>query len=74
MSGVGGIEMRMDEWGIDVLVAASQKALMCPPGLAFVAVSEKATQVMEAANGVPRFYFDLRKAMASKNLCSRCRA
>ena len=34
VSVVGGVEMRMDEWGVDVLVAASQKALMCPPGLA----------------------------------------
>ena len=42
VSGIGGIEMRMDDWGIDLLVAASQKALMCPPGLAFIAVSEKA--------------------------------
>jgi len=65
VSGIGGIDMRMDEWGIDVLVGASQKALMCPPGLAFVAVSEKATQAMEAASGVPRFYFDLRRAKAS---------
>lgn len=65
VSGVGGIDMRMDEWGIDVLVAASQKALMCPPGLAFIAVSEKAAQVIEAANAVPRFYFDLRRAKAS---------
>jgi aspartate aminotransferase-like enzyme len=38
---------------------------MCPPGLAFVAVSEKGTQGMEAASGVPRFYFDLRRAKAS---------
>jgi aspartate aminotransferase-like enzyme len=65
VSGVGGIDMRMDEWGIDVLVAASQKALMCPPGLAFVVVSEKATQIIDAARGVPRFYFDLRRAKAS---------
>jgi aspartate aminotransferase-like enzyme len=64
VSGVGGIDMRMDEWGIDVLVAASQKALMCPPGLAFIAASEKAMPVMQQAN-VPRFYFDLRKAEAS---------
>ncbi len=65
VSGVGGIEMRMDEWGIDILVAASQKALMCPPGLAFVAVSDKAMRVIASAAAVPRFYFDFRKAKAS---------
>ncbi len=65
VSGVGGIEMRMDEWGIDILVGASQKALMCPPGLAFIAASERAMRVSMAATGVPRFYFDFRKAKAS---------
>jgi aspartate aminotransferase-like enzyme len=65
VSGVAGIEMRMDDWGIDILVAASQKALMCPPGLAFAAVSEKAMRVVESAHTVPRFFFDFRKAKAS---------
>jgi len=61
VSGVGGVEMRMDEWGVDVLVAASQKALMCPPGLAFAALSGKAERVVDAARGVPRFFFDFRR-------------
>ncbi len=65
VSGVGGVEMRMDEWGIDVLVAASHKALMCPPGLAIVAVSEKAMRIVASATGVARFYLDFRKAKAS---------
>ena len=65
VSGVGGVEMRMDEWGVDVLVAASQKALMCPPGLAFAALSEKAERVVEAARGVPRFFFDFRRMKSS---------
>jgi aspartate aminotransferase-like enzyme len=65
VSGAGGLEVRMDEWGIDVLVVASQKALMCPPGLAIIAVSKKAMRVIDNAAGVPRFYFDLRKARAS---------
>ena len=65
VSGVGGIETRMDEWGIDVLVTASQKSLMCPPGLAIVAVSAKAFKMINKANGIPRFYFDLRRAKAS---------
>jgi aspartate aminotransferase-like enzyme len=65
VSGVGGVEMRMDEWGVDVLVTASQKSLMCPPGLAVVGVSEKAARVIEAAQGIPRFFFDFRRAKAS---------
>jgi len=65
VSGVGGVDMRMDEWGVDVLVAASQKALMCPPGLAFAALSEKAERVVDAARGVPRFFFDFRRMKSS---------
>jgi aspartate aminotransferase-like enzyme len=62
VSGVAGIEMRMDDWGIDILVAASQKALMCPPGLGFAAVSDKAMRAIERTATVPRFYFDFRRA------------
>jgi aspartate aminotransferase-like enzyme len=65
VSGVGGVEMRMDEWGADVVVTASQKSLMCPPGLAVAAVSEKAMKVVDAAHGIPRFFFDFRRAKAS---------
>jgi aspartate aminotransferase-like enzyme len=65
VSGVGGVEMRMDDWGADVVVTASQKSLMCPPGLAIAAVSAKAMRVIETAPGMPRFFFDFRKARAS---------
>ncbi len=65
VSGVGGIEMRMDDWGVDVMVAASQKSLMCPPGLACAAVSARAMGVVEAAHGVPRFTFDFRRARSA---------
>ena len=65
VSGLGGIDVRMDEWGIDILVGASQKALMCPPGLALMAVSRKAMRVIDGASAVPRFYFDLRKVKAA---------
>ena len=65
VSGLGGIDMRMDDWGVDILIAASQKALMCPPGLAVIAVSLKAMAVIESASAIPRFYFDLRRAKAS---------
>jgi aspartate aminotransferase-like enzyme len=68
VSGLAGIDMRMDEWGIDILIAATQKALMSPPGVAVLAVSEKALRVIDAAQTQPRFYFDLRRARAaSKN-------
>jgi aspartate aminotransferase-like enzyme len=68
VSGLGGIEVRMDDWGVDILVGASQKALMCPPGLVAMAVSRKAMAVIEGASAVPRFYFDLRRAkVAAKN-------
>ncbi len=69
ISGLGGMDIRTDEWGVDLLVGASQKALMLPPGLAFVTVSPKAWRVIERNEG-PRFYFDLqaaRKAQANWN-------
>ncbi len=57
ISGLGATDLKTDAWHVDVCVAGSQKALMTPPGLAFVAVSEKAWPVIEA-NAAPRFYFD----------------
>ena len=55
----------MDAWGVDVLVTASQKSLMCPPGLAIAALSAKAMRVVQTAQGIPRFFFDFRRAKAS---------
>ncbi|WP_144511851.1 alanine--glyoxylate aminotransferase family protein [Bacillus sp. FJAT-22090] len=60
VSCVGGVETKMDEWGIDVMVTGSQKAFMLPAGLTFVAASERAYSVMEE-NKQPRFYLDLKK-------------
>jgi aspartate aminotransferase-like enzyme len=57
VSGLGAAELRQDEWGVDVVVAGSQKALMCPPGLAFASVSERALEQAARAPG-GRFYFD----------------
>ncbi|MGZ4199846.1 MAG: pyridoxal-phosphate-dependent aminotransferase family protein [Thermoleophilia bacterium] len=57
ISGLGATDLKTDAWHVDVCVSGSQKALMTPPGLAFVAVSEKAWPVIEA-NATPRFYFD----------------
>lgn len=60
ISGLGAMECRMDAWNIDVLVTGSQKALMMPPGLAFVAASQKAWKKIDATP-VRGFYFDLRR-------------
>ena len=60
VSCVAGVETKMDEWGIDVVVTGSQKAFMLPAGLTFIAVSERAWKVVEE-NEQTRFYLDLRK-------------
>lgn len=53
-------DLRMDEWGLDVLIGGSQKGLMLPPGLAFVGISDKAWRFSESAK-CPRFYFNFKK-------------
>ncbi|GEN53144.1 pyridoxal-phosphate-dependent aminotransferase family protein [Halobacillus faecis] len=60
VSSIGGAEVKMDQSGIDILVSGSQKAMMLPAGLAFLAVSERAWSVIDE-NPRPRFYLDLRK-------------
>lgn len=62
VSAVGGLEFRMDEWGIDVAVTASQKGLMTPPGLGFVALGPRAQSAMARAS-MPRYYLDLGRAL-----------
>jgi aspartate aminotransferase-like enzyme len=61
ISGVGVAECRTDDWHIDVCVAASQKTLLLPPGLAFLSISDKAWQRIERNSPSHVFYFDLRK-------------
>ncbi|MDC3425984.1 alanine--glyoxylate aminotransferase family protein [Aquibacillus sp. 3ASR75-11] len=60
VSCIGGVDTKMDEWGIDILVTGSQKAFMLPAGLTFVAASERAWNVIEN-NEQSRFYLDLKK-------------
>jgi aspartate aminotransferase-like enzyme len=60
ISGLGAMECRTDAWNIDIHVTGSQKALMMPPGLAFVSVSEKAFKKIDATP-VRAFYLDLRR-------------
>jgi len=60
ITGLGTTHFDVDGWGIDVLIGGSQKAVMIPPGLAYLSVSEKAWAAMEKSTN-PRYYFDLRK-------------
>ncbi len=59
VSGLGGADLRMDEWACDVVVTGSQKALMAPPGLAMVAFSPRAWEASQKTR-LPRSYFDWR--------------
>ncbi len=61
ISGIGAMECRTDEWGVDVLCSGSQKALMLPPGLAFISVSPKAWAKIDAFDD-PSYYFNLKSA------------
>jgi aspartate aminotransferase-like enzyme len=58
ISGLGALPFDMAGWGLDVVVTGSQKSWMIPPGLAMVAVSDRAWASAERAT-MPRFYFDL---------------
>ncbi|HLY43306.1 MAG TPA: alanine--glyoxylate aminotransferase family protein [Terracidiphilus sp.] len=60
ITGLGTTHFDVDGWGIDILIGGSQKAVMIPPGLAYLSVSERAWAAMEKAKS-PRYYFDLRK-------------
>jgi aspartate aminotransferase-like enzyme len=64
ITGLGTTHLDVDGWGIDVIIGGSQKALMIPPGLAYLAVSDRAWQRMESTKS-PRYYFDLRKERKS---------
>jgi aspartate aminotransferase-like enzyme len=62
ISALAVVECRTDDWNIDVCITGSQKALMMPPGLAFVSVSDKAWRAIDGNNQRRTFYFDLKKA------------
>lgn len=63
ISGLCSADLRMDEWGIDVVVAGSQKGLMLPPGLAFNAVGPKALEASKSA-AIRRSYWDWAEMLA----------
>lgn len=60
ITGLGTTDLRPDEWGLDIVIGGSQKALMMPPGLAFASVSKKAWKLIEKSKS-PRYYFDYTK-------------
>lgn len=68
ISALGAVNLEMDDLGIDVLISASQKAWMVPPGLAFIAVSESAWEKHKRAQ-MPRYYWDISsyKKFSEKN-------
>jgi len=69
ITAVGAVDLPMDRLGIDALVTGSQKGLMLPPGLAFIALSARAWTAVQRAT-LPRFYFDLareRKGVAERS-------
>jgi len=65
ISGAGAMQLETAEWGIDVVVVGSQKALALPPGLAFISVSQRAWERVDASTA-PRFYFDLKRERKSQ--------
>jgi aspartate aminotransferase-like enzyme len=60
ITAVGVMEVPMDDWGLDVVVTGSQKALMMPPGLSFIALSDKAWRLADTSR-LPKYYFNLKK-------------
>ncbi len=64
ITSAGVLPFKMDEWGIDAAVTGSQKGLMIPPGLASVAINQRAWGRVQRSN-LPKFYFDFKKEKAS---------
>ncbi len=65
ITSVGVYEQRMDDWAVDALVSGSQKALMLPPGLGLIALSERAWERARALK-TPRYYFDLTRELKAQ--------
>ena len=62
ITGIGVFNIPTDAWGLDVVVSGSQKALMLPPGLSFVVLSDRAWKLVEKSN-LPKYYFDFKKEL-----------
>jgi aspartate aminotransferase-like enzyme len=65
VSSLGAVPLETDEWGVDVVISGSQKALMTPPGLALVSVSRRA---WDARGTLPRFYFDWERTRKAQQI------
>jgi aspartate aminotransferase-like enzyme len=65
ISGLGADNMETDNWGVDIAVGGSQKALMLPPGLSFCSVSKKAWDMVKGSK-LPKYYYDFKKYKKSK--------
>ena len=63
VSSLGAVPLETDAWGLDVVVSGSQKALMTPPGLSLVTVSEPAWERSRSST-TPRFYLDWERTRA----------
>jgi aspartate aminotransferase-like enzyme len=61
VSSLGALDLRMDAWGIDVVITASQKALMGPPGAVFIAAGPRAWEAVESST-MPKTYFSFARA------------
>jgi len=59
VSALGAMELKTDEWGIDVVVSGSQKGMMLPPGLGFISLSKKAQKMLETSK-LPKYYLNLK--------------
>jgi aspartate aminotransferase-like enzyme len=70
VSSLGIADLRMDEWGVDVVVSGSQKGLMLPPGLSFCALSDKAWGHVKTSR-LPKYYFDItaERKFVARNEC-----
>ncbi len=68
VSGLGAVDLPQDDWGVDVVVSGSQKSLMCPPGLSFASVSERAlAMAAETGDRAPgRYYLDWGRTLAGQ--------
>ena len=64
ISGMGQDKLLSDDWGVDVVVSASQKGFMLPPGLSFISISGRAREQLKNSN-LPKYYYDINKALKS---------
>ncbi len=71
VAAAGTIDYRMDEWGIDVTVGASQKGLMMPPGIGIVAAGEKALSATKEST-MPRLYWDWKTRLEAEHYRKFC--